>query len=744
MLRSSLPRASRFGIVASTALAACLSATPTFAQGAAETFHQAYFVENEEGDLEAALELYRKAAKEARQSPELLQRIEKRMRACAEELATSDLASLMPGNSILYVELNDPGAQLSSLLDQLGLLQGSDRAGGLAISPHLIEGALGLRGAAVAITEIDPRSEMPKGVAILNPGDMQTVRGLIETALPAGGQRSDPIHGHPTYSLEGMLHVTMGERLIVAGTDRGLIEDVLRRVSGERSDSLTENPALQNAMAQRGDDLLYFCVNPEPVMPLVQGMLQDVTRRDPQAAMAISLIDVKSLRTISGRLGVQENGISMDAGLELTEGHHNMVFNLLRMPHVTASTFELVPSGSAAFWATSLNERSEGAAGITDAKGQPVVSFMDLGREVFGNLVDVAFFALPSTYEGPGGMPVPDAALAMSVNDVTRSKALWDLGLGLAQGVTGSGERQPDTARIDGTDVSRYSIEGLSVYLYAKGGRIVISPSPRAIGAAIRASSGPNVTQDPMFTELIADAGSDHTSVLGVSLGRIADVAAQVIPPREMREAGPFLELLKDSTVVATTRHSGTELRWAASVNGLPQVGPLVERFVRAEMGQSDGPREVQVRTALSEPASNQAASIATPANVERLIAQFEKLNSKGHAKSAARLIPAIAGALEHNPMDVNDFVWSTISGEGGGQHAQALLPAIERAVASTGSTNWYILDTCAHVHFALGHLERAVQIEQQAVEAGTASEDPRVSEAKAALARFQKGASLR
>ena len=50
-----------------------------------------------------------------------------------------------------------------------------------------------------------------------------------------------------------------------------------------------------------------------------------------------------------------------------------------------------------------------------------------------------------------------------------------------------------------------------------------------------------------------------------------------------IRDAAPFLELLRDSTVIAKTRHSDTELRWSARVNGLPQVGPLVERFVRNE-----------------------------------------------------------------------------------------------------------------------------------------------------------------
>ena len=74
------------------------------------------------------------------------------------------------------------------LLAQLGLL---GEAGGIArdeiaVSPLLVEGALGLRGAAVAITGLRPDGE-PNGVVILHPGDSGVLRGLIDTALPAVG-----------------------------------------------------------------------------------------------------------------------------------------------------------------------------------------------------------------------------------------------------------------------------------------------------------------------------------------------------------------------------------------------------------------------------------------------------------------------------------------------------------------------------------------------------------------------------
>lgn len=758
MLRSFPSRARRGGLVASVALATCLgTAVPALAQDANDTFFRAYYLENEKGDLTGALELYREAAKDARRSPDLLKRIEQRIQACTEELATSDLAALAPGDSILYVELNDPGEQLSNLLNQLGLLQGTEGAGGIAVSPHLIEGVLGLRGAAVAITHIDPSSEMPSGVLILNPGDMQAVRGLIETALPAGGRPTEDIGGHPTYLIEGMVHVTMGERLIVAGTDRALIGDVLRRVGGDQSDSFALNPAVKETMTTRGSDLLYFCLNAEPVMPMLQGMLREVAQYDREAAMAIGLLDVESLRTVSGRFGVGDNGVSMDVGMQLADGHDNIAFNLMRMPHVTKSTFELVPSGVAAFIASSVNQAGAGDAGLTDEHGKPVVSVMDLGREVFGNLVDIAFFSLPSVSEGPGGMPLPDAAIAMSVNDVERSKAIWNLALGIAQGMTGGGEREPQSTRVGGDTVDRYGIEGVNIYLYAHKGRIVLSPSLRAMEAAVKSADGHNVTADPMFADLVASTSKDHTSVMGVSLGRAAEIAKQVLPRRDLAEVGPYLELLKDSTLVATTRHSDTELRVSASLNGLPHVGPLVEKFVRAEMGGggspamarerfTEAPARVMSASAAVAPAKTVAVELAAPAAVVDLGAltrQFNDLADAGHSEVASRLIPAVSEAYGEDWNGLNTFVWEVISSEVGADYAEVLAPVIEHANELANESNWYVLDTYAHVEFARGHVARAVKLATSAVEIANSVNDDRADEAEASLARFRKASGV-
>lgn len=771
MLRPDSPHIHRGACAALAAISLASLATAQSAVRASSSdgglFYRAYFLEHEVGDLEGALELYRAAANDGSLSSEVRAQAQRHGQGCAEELAAGDLASLMPEDTIVYLELNDPGAQVARLLEQLGLLQGAEGAGGIAISPHLLEGTLGLRGAAVGITRIDPTGGAPGGVVVLHPGDIQAVRGLIETALPAGGQPVDAIFGNATYSIEGQALVTMGERLIVASTERGLIEDVLRRVAGEQKDSLAANPDLAETMALRGQDLAFLCLNAEPVLPLVQAMLSGVAQQQPEAAMAMQLLDIESTRAIAARLGVGDDGLSMDVSLQLDEGHRNVVYNLMRMPHVGPHTFHLVPEGVAFFLASSLNERHAGGAGITDAAGRPVVTMMDVGREVFGNLVDFSVFALPSFSEGPYGQPMPDVALAMSVNDPARSKAIWELVLGVAKGAAGGSNVLPKPQTVAGVSVDRYDIEGVGVYLFVHEDRVVISPSLRAIEASVGAAKGSNVAGDPVFADLVARASSDHTSVMGVSLGRAANMARTVMPARELQEVAPFLDLLADATATATTKHSETQLAWSWSLTGLPNVGPMVEQLVRAQMngGGFAGAVAARQRAADEEEARAMAAwaaaeaqqahraevihahsgSVSAPepdaghAGLGELQGAFHQLASAGKVEAASDLVPAIAALLGDDAMALNNFAWNVISEDGGDVYAQVMLPVAERANELTGQGNWYYLDTLAHVHFALGHVEKAIETQEKAVAVAREQGDARAGEAAAALAKFQK-----
>jgi hypothetical protein len=150
------------------------------AQDARDLFHEAYFLENEEGEIERALDLYRRVAESRKADAGMRARAKERAAGIAEELAAAEFSRLVPSETILFAQMDRPGEQVEELLDQLGLLGEAHgvATGEFAVSPLLIDYALGMRGLAVAVTELNPGGE-PSGVLLLLPGRRASFQLLV-------------------------------------------------------------------------------------------------------------------------------------------------------------------------------------------------------------------------------------------------------------------------------------------------------------------------------------------------------------------------------------------------------------------------------------------------------------------------------------------------------------------------------------------------------------------------------------
>ena len=488
-----------------------------------QAFYRAFYLEQEQGDHDAALALYLEVAADESVDPLLRERAVRRAEGLAEERAASDFARLVPASTLFYAELSRPGEELLLLLDELGLLAREGPEGRRrGISPLLIRGLFGMRGAALAITGVDMARGQPTGVFLLHPGDLDVVRGLIETVVPLGGQPAEAVLDRPTWKFEPGFYVTISPRLVVVGQSRRQIRGVFQRLAGSDEESLADSAVFRDAMASRGDDLLRFCLNPGPILPLAQLGLQQLAKDDPQAAAALDLLDLQSLESVSGRFGLDERGIALELGLKLGDDHQSLAFNLLRMPHVERATLESVPAGAAFFLATTLNPEAPVAPLMRDGADRPALSLMDFGRELFANLVDVVVYGLPpeeraddsealelvvlerdvhadrgvetgdehghrdghghdddhghgddhhgdghehaGRAHGTGNRIAPDVAAILRVNDPARSRELWQFVLGLAARSSGCAD-PPAREEIRGVAAEVYSLHGVPVYL---------------------------------------------------------------------------------------------------------------------------------------------------------------------------------------------------------------------------------------------------------------------------------------
>lgn len=551
-------------------------APAALAQSGSDEFFRAYYLEHEAGDAQAAIELYRRVANSRSAPSELVEQAKRAVRRLGEDLAASDLAALVPPETIVYAELNRPGEHLSSLFDQLGILgeKGVVEPGRFAVSPYLLEGALGLRGAAVAITALDENAEPKRGVAILHPGHQDILRGMVDTALPAAGKPIQAIRGRAAWNVDDEMIVALGARLIVLGTDRNSVESVFSRLDGEAMSSLAQSTPMRETLG--GHAMLGVYVQAEPIRPMLRMAAQEAIRNDPEAATAFELFDIESLESLSGCIAVEDNGLELDVSLQLVEGHKNLAFNLLRLPSVREKTLEMVPEGAAFFLSAALNRHAPVVSGMENEAGEPIVTFMDFGREVFANVVDISVFGLPPV-EGEQATPIPAIAGIVRANDVERSKALWNFVLGLASQASGGGSMTPAHETIAGMPADRYSIEGLPMYLVALEHGLLVSPNRSAIERVIASHrSGRSVMDDPAFKESLGTLTGSDTMVLVANPGRCAELALPMIPNDEAAEVQMMAQILSHTTISVGIEHSANRLSLRARVLDVPDISRLV------------------------------------------------------------------------------------------------------------------------------------------------------------------------
>ena len=227
------------------------------AVGEEEGLFKAYFLEHEEGEYSQAKALYDKVLA-SRASATVSRAARAGSARCRDHLAAEDFATLMPPDALVYVELNRPGDALEKLAEMLGLTAESmqellaERPGTasqsmvripseVAISPAIFDHFNQFGGAAIAITNIDFEGGPPEGVLVLHHGDVNLMKGILETAFQFA-PTAEKIADMPTFGIQapevGEVVGVLTESLLIVGTGRGEVEGAVGRLVGTRRESL--------------------------------------------------------------------------------------------------------------------------------------------------------------------------------------------------------------------------------------------------------------------------------------------------------------------------------------------------------------------------------------------------------------------------------------------------------------------------------------------------------------------------
>ena len=157
--------------------------------------------------------------------------------------------------------------------------------------------------------------------------------------------------------------------------------------------------------------------------------------RGEQAAIAATVLDLAHLESLTFTAGVTDDSVQLVARMNLMPGHHNLAYNLIRTAPFSRRSLGSVPRGAAAVVLLGLNPASPASAiGSGEQKDQAIeVTGIDLGREIFHNVEEVAFFVLPPAAERGGNRAnLPEMAAVFAVKDAAKSEAIWNQILALA------------------------------------------------------------------------------------------------------------------------------------------------------------------------------------------------------------------------------------------------------------------------------------------------------------------------
>lgn len=586
------------------AAASCTSASVANAQQTAQSrFERGYFLQTHERDSAAAAEAFETVVDDGSAPQALRDKARRRLAQCREDLASADLARLMPPDAMAYVEVVDPGRHVDNVLSMLGLSgefpsteaspphvvkieDGIYFPDDFAVSPHLVDEIGKIKGVAAAVTSVNPRGE-PAGVVAIHPGDSGLLRGLLETGVQVLKPES-PIAGFRTYRIEEIdVLITVTRRLFFVARSRAHLEGAVARLTNTDAESLATQDGFQKVQSNRSGALLFAYVDGQRALTALEPLFRD------EEAMAVrTLLDLDHLNSASVSLKTTEESIEASLNVDLAEGHRNLVYSLFRTAPITRRSLDHVPGGAAGLAIIGLNPPGAGISQPESADAHQYMSLMDVGREIFSNIEEVSLFVLPAD---SASAEFPNVGLVFTAKDPSRSEALWTQLLSIPALVAPKEVPAPTEVEIAGRTGKQYRFPEVPpiVVLKAEDGAIV-GGTRGAVEAAVRATSGgPTIASDEGFRPLLDSLSPQSSKAVLVHVGRAVEIAAGLAGGSEAAELRQIGRLIGDMKVLVVTDEQPTHFTLRAAATGLPDVPSLVRALIGDQSaGLSDSAAE--------------------------------------------------------------------------------------------------------------------------------------------------------
>lgn len=300
-------------------------------------------------------------------------------------LTQRDPAALMPANTLIYMELVQPGRQLEQILEMLqesgldeslealmnNMQRTGTRPGGPArpsplrmiLNPSLLSELKKIEGLAFGVTKLnDPatRIDDPEFVGILLPGQSQAVRGMVQMLLTMSSKSVETIGESTLHRLKGNgqhpIFAAITPDAILLGSPRESVTATVDRLNGEDSaSSLADQQRFQRqAGARRQDSVILMYADVHKILSNAKDMME--THKAHELALLNELADIEAIDDLSLRSRLMDDGVAFEMAVTFKPDRPNTFYKLIHTPPADRALLNYIPADTLACVLMSLDD----------------------------------------------------------------------------------------------------------------------------------------------------------------------------------------------------------------------------------------------------------------------------------------------------------------------------------------------------------------------------------------------------
>jgi hypothetical protein len=129
---------------------------------------------------------------------------------------------------------------------------------------------------------------------------------------------------------------------------------------------------------------------------------------------ANAIADFNNIDEFILTVSMEPNNLVSKANVLFKDGHHCLAYDMIRTPNISKAALEAVPSEAIALVSFALSQADGIQADKVRAKIQHITG-LDIGREIYANIEEVAIFAMPVDGNSISGDSFPPRCLGLAI-----------------------------------------------------------------------------------------------------------------------------------------------------------------------------------------------------------------------------------------------------------------------------------------------------------------------------------------